>query len=170
MLDAPLLAAALPYAHMRRTHWAGAADMMVTNPLMRQISRLARVLPIERFGSGTGIQNLALAATALQGQNNLVWFPEGRISTTDHMLPFREGIGIILDYEPTPVVPVYIQGAREVLPVEATIPKLRPVSITFGPSCDPHDLVQQGQGENPPARIVQALQTHVAALRDQLST
>ncbi len=167
MLDAPLVAAALPYVHMRQTHWAGAADIMLTNPFMRLVSRLAQVLPIERFGAGTGIKNLALAMAALQRRKNLVWFPEGRITTTDKMLPFREGIGIVLEQTSTTVVPVYIHGAREAMPVQATIPKLRPVTIAFGPPCDPRDLAQQGEGENRPSRIVQALQQRVAALVDQ---
>jgi long-chain acyl-CoA synthetase len=167
MLDAPLVAAALPLSHLRRTQWAGAADIMFTNPLMRLVSRLARVLPIERYGSGTGVKNLALAIAALQQGRNLVWFPEGRISTTARMLPFREGVGIILERQPTPVVPVYIHGTRAAMPPEASLPRFKPVTITFGPPCDPGDLANQGQGETPASRLAQALQHRVAQLKEQ---
>jgi long-chain acyl-CoA synthetase len=166
MLDAPMVASALTYAQMRQTHWAGAADIMLTNPLMRLVSRMSRVLPIERYTGGTGVENLALAVVALRRGSNLVWFPEGRITTTGDMLPFREGIGIILEQAQTPVVPVLIQGTREAMPVEASVPKLKPVTITFGQPCDPQELAQLGDGENVPTRIVQALQERVIALRE----
>ena len=167
MLDAPLVAAVLPSAQMRQTHWAGATEIMLANPIMRLISRLAQVLPIDRYGGGTGAKNLTLAIAALSRDKNLVWFPEGRITTTGEMLPFREGIGIMLDRQPVAAVPVYIQGAREAMPVEATFPKLKPVTIVFGPACDPTALAQEGEGETAPARIARALQARVAALAEQ---
>jgi long-chain acyl-CoA synthetase len=137
---------------------------MLVNPLMRLISRLYGILPIERFTGGTGVKNLALAIAALQQGKNLVWFPEGRISPTEKMLPFREGIGLILDQQPTLVVPVYIQGAREAMPLEASWPKFKPVTFIFGPALDPAELARQGAGESAPARIIEALQRQVAAL------
>ncbi len=164
MLDAPMIAAALPLAVIAQTHWAGAADIMLTNPLFRLVSRLARVLPIDRQGGGSGVKNLALATAALQRGRNLVWFPEGRITTTGAMLPFREGIGIILEQQPVPVVPVYLFGTAAAMPVQASLPKFKPVTITFGPPCDPLELAAQGEGDNPAARIAQALQAKVAEL------
>jgi long-chain acyl-CoA synthetase len=162
-----MLAAVLPDQHLRQTHWAGAAEIMLSNPLMRLVSRMAGVLPIERFGGGTGIKNLALALAVLQRGRNVVWFPEGRISMTGTMLPFREGIGLVLEQCPALVVPVYIQGTREAMPPEAAWPRPGQVTITFGPPCDPRALAQQGQGDNAPARMVQALQERVATLDRQ---
>jgi long-chain acyl-CoA synthetase len=167
MLDAPMLAAVLPDRHLRQTHWAGAAEIMLRNPLMRLVSRMAGVLPIERFGGGTGIKNLALALAVLQRGRNVVWFPEGRISMTGTMLPFREGIGLVLEQCPALVVPVYIQGTREAMPPASVWPKPGQVTVTFGPPCDPRALAQQGQGDNIPARMVQALHERVAALDQQ---
>lgn len=166
MLDAPMVAATLSFAHMRQTHWAGATDIMLTNPVMRLISRMGQLLPVDRYGAGTGIKNLALAVAVLRRQKNLVWFPEGRISTTDDMLPFREGIGIVLQQQPTPVVPVLIQGTRQAMPVEASFPGPGRVTITFGQPCDPRQLAQQGHGDTEAARIVNALQQRLLALRD----
>lgn len=168
MLDAPVLAAALTYPQMRQTHWAGAADIMLTNPLMRLVSRIARVLPIERYTGGTGVQNLILAIAALQRRRNLVWFPEGRISTTGDMLPFREGIGLILEQAQTAVVPVLIQGTGEAMPPFSSFPTFfKPVTITFGRPCDPQELARQGEGDNSAGRIAQALREQLIALRDQ---
>ena len=168
MLDAPVLASALTYAQMRQTHWAGAADIMLTNPFMRLVSRLGRVLPVERYTGGTGVQNLILAIAALQRRRNLVWFPEGRISTTGEMLPFREGIGLILEQAQTAVVPVLIQGTREAMPPFTNFPRFfKPVTITFGRPCDPQELARQGEGDNSAGRIAQALRRQLIALREK---
>jgi long-chain acyl-CoA synthetase len=168
MLDAPVLASALTYAQMRQTHWAGAADIMLTNPLMRLVSRLGRVLPVERYTGGTGVQNLVLAVAALQRRRNLVWFPEGRISTTGEMLPFREGIGLILEQAQTAAVPVLIQGASEAMPPFTNFPRFfKPVTITFGRPCDPQELARQGEGDNSAGRIAQALRRQLIALREK---
>jgi long-chain acyl-CoA synthetase len=166
LLDAPSVAAVLTLAQMRQTHWAGATDIMLSNGFMRFISRMSQVLPIERFGA-SGMKNLALALVALQRGKNLVWFPEGHLVPSDEMLPFLEGIGLVLQRQPVPVVPVYIQGTREAMPIDAAIPKPGQITVTFGPPCDPHELAREGEGDTFAARLVQALQARVMALREQ---
>ncbi|HRV93782.1 MAG TPA: AMP-binding protein, partial [Anaerolineae bacterium] len=167
MLDAPMVAAALPLEQLRRTTWIGGQDVMLQNPLMRLVSRLAQVLPIDRFVSGTGVREMALAVASLRQDNNLVWFPEGRLSRTGKMLPFREGIGMVVEQASTPIVPVYIQGTRDAMPPDQALPSLKPISVTFGPPCDPNELAAQGEGELTATRLVSALQTQVAALMEQ---
>jgi long-chain acyl-CoA synthetase len=166
MLDAPSVAAVLTLAQMRQTHWAGATDIMLSNAFMRLISRMSQVLPLERFGAA-GMKNLALALAALQRSKNLVWFPEGHLVPSDEMLPFLEGIGLVLEREPAPVVPVYIQGTREAMPIEAALPRPGRITITFGQPCHPHELAQEGEGDTFATRLVRALQARVVALREQ---
>ncbi len=167
MLDAPTVGSALTTEQMRRTHWAGATDIMLANPFMRLVSRMNGILPIERSGKGTGIQNLALGMAAIKRGQNLVWFPEGRISRSDEMLPFLEGIGVMLEKAPALVVPVYIRGTRAAMPVDSMIFKPKPVSVTFGPPVESHQLAEEGAGETTPARIANALQQRVAALAEE---
>ncbi|MCB9078701.1 MAG: AMP-binding protein [Anaerolineaceae bacterium] len=167
MLDAPMVAAALPLEHLRRTTWIAAQDVMLTNPLMRLVTRLAQVLPIDRFTGGTGVKEMALAVASLRQDNHLVWFPEGRLTPSDKMLPFREGIGVVLEQAPVLVVPVYIQGTRQAMPPERALPQPKPISITFGPPCEPNELAEQGEGELASTRLVNALQQRVMALSEQ---
>jgi long-chain acyl-CoA synthetase len=166
LLDAPSVAAVLSMAQLRQTHWAGATDIMLSSGFMRLISRMSQVLPLERFGS-SGMKNLALALVALQRGKNLVWFPEGHLVPSDEMLPFLEGIGLVLQRHPVPVVPVFIQGTREAMPIDAALPKPGQITITFGPPCDPHGLAQEGEGDSFATRLVRALQARVVALREQ---
>lgn len=163
-LDAPMITAVLPYALTRQFYWAASTQTLFSNWLVRTISWIFQAVPIEHQRSGAGLRNLALAAAILKRQKNLVWFPEGNITRTEGMLPFQEGIGLVLEAFPTTVVPVYIEGAREALPRGDWWPKPVPITITFGQPCDPRELAEQGQGEHTPARIAQALQEKVAAL------
>lgn len=163
-LDAPILAAALPYKYVRRIYWAAAANMMFANPLLRFVSRTAQVFPIEHQRSGSGLKNLALGALVLKQEKNLIWFPEGQVTRTGGLLPFQQGIGLLLEAHPKQVVPVYIEGTREALPRGNYLPRPKPIAITFGTVCQPEDLARQGEGETLYARIASGLQAEVAGL------
>ncbi|MCB0162809.1 MAG: AMP-binding protein [Anaerolineae bacterium] len=163
-LDAPMIAATLPYSLTRQFYWAASTQTLFSNWIVRSISWIFQAVPIEHQRSGAGIRNLALAAAILKRHKNLVWFPEGNITRTEGLLPFQEGIGLILEAVPTTVVPVYIKGAREALPRGDWWPKSAAITITFGQPCDPRELAEQGQGENGPTRMAQALQDKVVAL------
>jgi long-chain acyl-CoA synthetase len=165
--DAPSVAAALDYAQIRRIYWAGSVDVMFAHPIMRFISRMSQTMPVAGEATGTGLASLAFAAITVKRNHSLVWFPEGRISTSGDMLPFRQGIGIVLEHYQVPVVPVYIQGTSEALPEGRTLPRLKPITITFGKACDPSELAQQGSGDSAPARIANALHERVLHLRSQ---
>ncbi len=166
-LDAPIIAAVLSYTQMRQIYWAGSVDVMFKHPAMRLISRLSQTMPVAGAETGTGRASLAVAAVTLKRKKNLVWFPEGQRSPRGKLLPFRQGLGILLDQYTVPVVPVYIEGAYEALPMGRLLPRLHKVTVTFGPPCDPQELAREGRGEHPPARIVQALHRRVAELTSQ---
>ncbi|NJP04902.1 MAG: 1-acyl-sn-glycerol-3-phosphate acyltransferase [Chloroflexaceae bacterium] len=163
-LDPFVMAASLPYAWMERTYWAGSVDLFFRSSVMRLFSRISQTLPVSSAASGSFTTSLAFGALTLKKQKNLVWFPEGRLSPSGEILPFRQGLGIILNQYPAMVVPIYIQGTYESLPRGQVVPKLHPVVVTFGRPCHPQELLEQGQGEQPHARIVQALHDRVIEL------
>jgi long-chain acyl-CoA synthetase len=169
-LDAPTVASALSYTQMRQIHWAGSVDVMFSHPVMRFISRMSQTMPVAGEGAGTGRSSLAFASIVLKRKRSLVWFPEGRISPNAELLPFRQGIGLVLDQYQVPVVPVYIEGANEALPEGSMLPRFRKVSVTFGKPMKPGELAQQGQGERPAERIAQALHDQVVELKNNSKT
>lgn len=155
-LDAPTLGAALPLRVLLQTHWAGATTIMLRNGFMRLVTRFAQVLPIEH-GAGLGLKNLALGAAVLQRKHNLIWFPEGNISPTDDMLPFHQGLGLILEQQPAPVVPVRIEGTREALPYGSWRVRQHPLTVTFGEPITSEALIAMGQGATPAAKMMDGL-------------
>jgi long-chain acyl-CoA synthetase len=161
-LDGPILAAALPARRLRETYWGGAVTVLFTNPVTRLFSRVTRILPVDPERAAMG--SLALAAATLQRGKSLVWFPEGRRSPTGELQRFLPGIGVLLERVPVRVVPVLIEGTERALPPGWALPRLTPVTVTFGEPRAPKALAERGRGEHARERIAEALHAEVADL------
>jgi long-chain acyl-CoA synthetase len=135
------------------------------NAFTRFIGRLANAVPIDPERGA--ISSLAFGAVLLKRKVSIVWFPEGGLSRTGELQPFKPGIGIVLARFPVPVVPVFIAGTHQALPVGAIQPRLRKVTVTFGKPLDPRELERTGEGTEPHHRIVNALREHVAKLKEE---
>ena len=161
-LDPFAVAAALDYRRLRHTYWAGRVGAAFSNPFTRLVSRLAQAVPIDSHRAV--FSSLAFGAVVLKSQKNLVWFPEGHRSPTGELQPFKPGIGMLLDRYPVPVVPVFIHGTHEAMPPGRIWARPKKVTVIFGKPLDPRELEQQGEGDQPQSRIVQALHEHVAEM------
>lgn len=162
-LDPVVLAGALGEGVLRDTYWGGWTGIVFTNPLSRAFSRMMRVVPVDpRLGV---VSSLALGAAVLKSGHNLVWFAEGAVSRTAHMQPFRPGIGMLLEYYPVPVVPVYIRDSEKALPPGKLWPQRWPVTVRFGEPANPRELETSGKGDRAQERIAAALQQRVAELQ-----
>jgi len=142
-LDSCAIAAALDHARLRNTCWAAWTGVAFRNPLMRWMSRLARLVPIDP--DRAVLSSLAFAAAVLKRGENLVWFPEGGRSPDGRLQPLRPGIGILLEHEPAMVVPTCIEGAYEAMPTGRLLPKPHRIFITFGEAVDSHTLERDGK-------------------------
>lgn len=86
-LDPMAIAAVLPQEQLMRTYWAGFTGVMFRNAIMRWISRMTRVVPVDpRRGP---LVSLALGVLLLRRGNSLVWFPEAGRSETGELRPFE---------------------------------------------------------------------------------
>lgn len=164
-LDPPTLAAAFGWRELRRTHWAGWAGIVLSNPLLRAISRAANVLPVNPDRDPGAA--LAMGVAALRQNRRLVWFPEGRRSPSGDIGAFLPGIGYLLRETGASAVPVRIRGTFEALPRTRRFPRLAPLEIMFGDPLTPDELERRGHGADAHARIANALHDAVAALPDE---
>ncbi len=167
-LDPMAVAAALPYTLLHTIYWAASIDLFFTSRPSRLFSRIAQMLPVAGARTVSVNSSLAFAALTLKQGKSLVWFPEGRLSPTGELLPFRQGLGYVLEAYPVPVVPVYIHGTNKALPRGEVFPRLAPVQVIFGDPCDPRQLANEGSGSSVPERIMNALHDKVAALIPEL--
>src|SRR5262249_11532196 len=74
------IAAILDWNQLRKTYWAGWTGVAFANPLMRFLSRLGKILPVEPERAARS--SLAFGAKILKNKKNLVWFPEGGLSVS----------------------------------------------------------------------------------------
>jgi long-chain acyl-CoA synthetase len=162
LLDPFVIAAVLPRALLRQTFWGGATVWLFTNPFARLLSRIANVVPVDPRRAA--ISSLALGAAVLERRQNLVWFPEGRRSTTGELQRFLPGVGKLLERFKVPVVPVFIHGTEQALPPGRYLPRPARVTVVFGEPIHPDELARRGQGEDTAERITSALHDAVAEL------
>lgn len=164
-LDPLVVAAALPQRVLEQTYWGGWTGILFANPLMRLLSRAARIVPIDAQHSP--VSSLAFGAAALVQGYNLVWFPEGGLSHTGRLQRFRPGIGMLAATHLVPIIPARISGTYEALPYNRRWPRVRRLSIVFDAPLDPQELQRYGQGEHTHERITTALYEAMRAKADK---
>jgi len=147
---------------LRKTYWAGWTGIAFANPVMRFLSWLGKILPVEPRGAARS--TLAFGAIILKKKKNLVWFPEGELSPNGKLQDFKPGIGMLLEHFPTSVIPVFVHGTREALPPRKIFPRLRSIRVVFGKPLDARKLKREDRGEKPHQQIAKALQDKVAEL------
>lgn len=160
-LDPSVIAAALPGQVLKSTYWAAWTGYAFRNALFRGISRLAQVVPIDPEHAATS--SLAFAAAVLERGRNLVLFPEGERSATGELLELKRGIGLLAArFRHAAIVPAHISGSLQAWPRDKSLPRLRPIAVTFGAALDP-DAIAADNATDPVGAIIGALR---AALED----
>jgi 1-acyl-sn-glycerol-3-phosphate acyltransferase len=135
-MDIYTLFNALPEHFRLRVAWGGAADRWFTKGrkgLKRQPWYMAltmNVFPVQRGG---GRAALSYAEELLDRRWSLVIFPEGTRTTTGKMGHFRHGVAILALAENVPVVPIWLEGLRELRPKGVTETKPGPAWAQIGP-------------------------------------
>jgi 1-acyl-sn-glycerol-3-phosphate acyltransferase len=81
-------------------------------PVLSFVFRTGRAIPIASAKENPALLERAFdeVAAALSAGELVAIFPEGRITDTGDMYPFKNGIRKILDRTPVPVVPIALQG------------------------------------------------------------
>jgi long-chain acyl-CoA synthetase len=128
-LDAPAIAAALPWRRLRRLYWAGDVLRLFSNPLSRLLSRAAHLFPVDSRHPGAALE---IATRVLKAGNVLVWFPEGWRSPDGSLQRFLPGIGQLLLRTGAPAVPAFVAGTFAAWPRGRRIPRFHRITVTFG--------------------------------------
>lgn len=157
-VDPLALAAALRREQLESLYWAGLTAYLFSTRISRAFSRIARVLPIDPGAAPRS--SLALAAACLARGHTLVWFPEGQRSPDGTLQPLRPGIGLVLAAQPVPVIPVGIEGTREVLAPGRRWPRRGRVRLRIGEALQPEDYGRE------PREIVDGIHAELARLAD----
>ena len=130
-LDAVVMAQALPPRYRNRSVVVAAADSIFKR---KWEARLAQVtvdaFPIPRGGGARA--HLEYLKQLLRTNWSVIIFPEGRLTATGAIAPFRKGAAILALDAGVPIVPAYVDGMYEVMPRFRRIPRPGRVTVTFG--------------------------------------
>jgi long-chain acyl-CoA synthetase len=119
----------LPFLNFKNTYTLGLSDFF-TGLIKSRFAKIGHVIPID--SSAYLNKALQMSAYVIKNSRSLVVFPEGGRSFDGNLLEFKKGIGVLAVEMGVPVVPAYIEGAFQVLPRGAALPRPGKISVTFG--------------------------------------
>jgi 1-acyl-sn-glycerol-3-phosphate acyltransferase len=131
-LDTPSILRAFPRDWRRKTATIAAADYFYKNRVLASLVTLSfATFPIERRGGLSKLTTDRLAVLVEEGWNMLV-YPEGTRSRSGDMGTLRSGAGFLAVEHSLPLVPIYVRGTSQAMPVGRPWPKKNAVVIYFG--------------------------------------
>jgi 1-acyl-sn-glycerol-3-phosphate acyltransferase len=134
--DTSLILHSLTDTARDRTVVAAAADYWFKHPVLGNIvSLFLNTFPFSRTGGAQA--QLHNSSQLLKSGWNLVLFPEGSRSPDGRIQEFKPGVGHLAKETGTPVVPVHIQGAFQVMPRHQRLPVPGRVRVRIGKPMSP---------------------------------
>lgn len=134
--DTSLILHSLTDVARDRTVVAAAADYWFKHPILGNIvSLFLNTFPFSRTGGAQA--QLHNSSQLLKSGWNLVLFPEGSRSPDGRIQEFKPGVGHLAKETGTPVVPMHIRGAFQVMPRGQRVPLPGPVRVRIGKPMTP---------------------------------
>jgi long-chain acyl-CoA synthetase len=168
-LDMGLVKHALgPFGREMRT--LAAKDYFFDDPVRRAyFENFTNLLPMDRHGSLK--KSLRLAADAIRAGETLLVFPEGTRARDGEMTEFKPAVGYLCLHEKVDILPMWLGGTHEVLPVGAAVPKRRRLRVRIGApvACDAMLRETKGMSRSQAYRhVTRELERRVRALSGTL--
>ena len=134
--DTSLILHSLTDVARDRTVVAAAADYWFKHPLLGNVvSLFLNTFPFSRTGGAQA--QLHSSSQLLKSGWNLVLFPEGSRSPDGRIQEFKPGVGYLAKETGTPVVPMHIQGAHQIMPRGQRLPLPGPIRVRIGKPMTP---------------------------------
>ncbi len=153
--DTSLILHSLTDVARDRTVVAAAADYWFKHPILGNVvSLFLNTFPFSRTGGAQA--QLHSSSQLLKSGWNLVLFPEGSRSPDGRIQEFKPGVGHLAKETGTPVVPMHIRGAHQVMPRGQRLPLPGKVRVRIGKPMTPEG--REGSREFT-ARIEKAVRT-----------
>src|SRR5438128_10726725 len=135
--DTALILHALSDGGRDRTGVAAAADYWFKRPLLcNLVSLFLNTFPFSRTGGAQA--QLNASSRLLKSGWNLVLFPEGSRSPDGRIQEFKPGVGHLANETGTPVVPMHIRGAHQIMPRGQKLPLPGRVRVRIGRPMSPN--------------------------------
>ncbi len=106
-------------------------------PVIGWTMSLAGYIGIDREHAAVALRNIEEAAAKIRSGTSVLVFPEGTRSDTGKLLPFKRGAFMLVDKSGVPVVPVAIQGTKDIMKRGGYSITPSTVRISFGEPLEP---------------------------------
>ncbi len=129
--DTPILLTSIPEPWRHRLVVGAAKDYFFRSRLTASFFALAiGAIPIERIKIDR--TSADLSRKLIKKGWSLLLYPEGGRSPDGWTQPFRAGAAYIAARYDVPIVPIYLEGTREILPKGRWFPKVSKSAVIFG--------------------------------------
>ncbi|MGA2877362.1 MAG: lysophospholipid acyltransferase family protein [Bryobacteraceae bacterium] len=135
-------------------------------PLLGTHLATAGHIPVPRGDARAAVKTMTTAVQAIRERGiSLLIFPEGGRSQTGELAPFEEGAAYIAIRAGVPLVPIALQGTREVLPFGSGHVRSGLVTMRIGEPIPTDQVHMRDRG-----RITTELRHRIVTLLDQQPT
>ncbi|MGD9974078.1 MAG: AMP-binding protein [Desulfatirhabdiaceae bacterium] len=131
-LDSIILAGVLP----ERCNFVAKAEL-ARNPFLRAVFTRLEVFLVNRFDAVQGIADTTKIDAGVRRGLHPIFFSEGTLQRMPGLLPFQMGAFVLASREQLPVVPVIIQGTRNILRGGSWFPRRGRIQVTIRPPLRP---------------------------------
>lgn len=98
---------------------------------------------VDRKRNEKAIASLKRAGEIIRNGASIIAFPEGTRSPDGRILPLKKGIFVVAIEAGVPIVPIAIEGTREVMPKNSFKLRPREIKVAFGKPIPTKDLVYE---------------------------
>jgi fatty-acyl-CoA synthase len=131
-IDSILLMAILPSS----IRFVGKQELLTT-PILRTFINKLGYLTVDRIEQAKGVEDAKNIDTVLQEGNPIVIFPEGTFTYATGLRPFKSGAFKAAIDTQTPLMPIAIQGTRQIMRGEERLLKPGIIRVNFSPLVKP---------------------------------
>lgn len=103
-------------------------------PVLGSVFRAVHAIPVQR--SGRDLTATRAALRALENGRILGIFPEGKIETSQELLPFQTGVALMAIKAGVDVYPAYLDGTQRGKEMVAAVASPNKARLTFGPKVE----------------------------------
>jgi 1-acyl-sn-glycerol-3-phosphate acyltransferase len=127
-------------------------------PVVRQILHRFGVEFVDRFNAQRGASSVRRIARKSRRGQSLVFFPEGTFISFAGLQPFRMGAFVTAARSATPVLPLAIAGARNIVRGSHWFPRRGRIEVTIRPPVEP-----EGSGWQDALKLRDAARREISA-------
>lgn len=135
----------IPLATKRKVVFLGKADYF-DSWRTRWFFRSVGVIPVRREGGSASEAAILTGIQALREGNVIGIYPEGTRSPDERLFRGKTGVARMALEARVPVIPIALEGTREVMPIESKVPKLGGrITVRFGKPLSFERFYEQAQ-------------------------